>query len=477
MNLKMSNLALCLILLLLIITRIPLYNPYGRYFFGDEIFYKRLINTSKESDKTNNPMLFWQGVFGIYAKPGYGILYSVPIWLESKNSIPYGAVMNIIINCLSILLFFLILKRVFDIKIAFVVALVVLFSISSIFYIRHMLPYDSALLILLLSLYILTRTKSLLLFGLTTALSLVIYPSLFYYILPIPFIIFVFNRFKIDKPIIYGVSFISVILFTQLLSLIIGAKPSYFEEAKYLSGIVTQGDFIPAINFLVEYILAYDGYWGLAIASLSPFLFIFRHNKNLFILAIYITFVFLLFEVFSHLIPKTVLYGRTIRPFYFLLLTGGTIVWFNLIRILSRKLNFNQNIFYAIFIAVTIINWFPKFNTFKNLDYPEDVRKEAEDYLSANNSGYILEDVFTKKETPQDNITDPPILARNKFYLVNPALIYPYHGNLEIPCDKEILWEKKHALSFRPYRYEGFTLEMRNMLEKEEPVYQLIHCK
>lgn len=478
MKLKIPNLLIILVLLLILATRLPLYNPDSQYFFGDEIFYKRLINTIKQADRENNPILYLQGVFGIYARPGYGVLYSPPIWLEKQNpEIPYGAMLNIAINSFMVILVYLILKRFVNTDVAILATLVVIFSISSVIYVRHMLPYDAGLVILLLALYSYLRTSSYFLFGALSAISFLTYPSYFYYFLPIPFIIFVLNRFKVRPSFLFSVGFTVIILFAQVLSLLIGATPSYLQEAQQLSRIVTQGDFMPAHPFLTEYIFSYDGYWGLILGFLSLFIIFLARRKRFFPLISYLVMVFLLLELFSHIIPKTVLYGRTVRPFYLLLLISGVIVFDSLFRNISKKLHIPYILFYSVFVLVVIINWWPRFSVFKNLIYPTAIRKEAEEYLQAKYSKYTLEDVYTKKRTIDDTVTDPATLEQGKFYLVDPTLLYPYFGRSNLSCKKEVLLEREHALVFKPYHFEGFTRQMREYLIKDPPKYQLIYCE
>lgn len=340
-----------------------------------------------------------------------------------------------------------------------------------------MLPYDTALLIFLFGLYVYIRKKSAFLFGLASAFSFITYPSYFYYLIPIPFLIFVLNKFKIKSPTLFIIGFAVIVCVAQLTSLIIGAKPSYFEEARLLSGVVTQGDFTPAISFITEYIFSYDGYFGLILAGLAPFIIIFAKTKKFLPIVICLLVIFLLFEIFSHIIPKTVLYGRTIRPYYFLLVISGVIVFDNAIRNISQKLNIRYAAFLGLFFLVIIINWWPRFNSFRTIVYPADFRKEAENYLSQKHNKYILEDVYVKKETIDDSTTDPPVLESGKFYVVNPTLLYPYFGSLEPPCEREVLFTREHPLLFKPYHFEGFTRQMRGYLVNEPPKYQLIYCK
>lgn len=477
MKTKNPKFLLILIVLSIFLMRIPLFNKDARYFFGDEIFYKRLIITLQESERTNNPLLFWQGVFGINAKPGYGILYSLPIWLETqKPNIPSGAILNMFINSSMILLVFLILKKLLDTQTAVIATLVVIFSISSVIYIRHMLPYDASLTILLLALYTYLRSKSNFFFGVLSAFSFLIYPSYFYYFVPIPLLIFVFNKFKFKPTLLFSIGFAVIILFAQIFSLLIGASPSYFVEAQQLSGVVTQGDFMPALSFLTAYVELYDGVWGLILIIFAP-LIIFLKNKKFFALGVYLVLAFLILEMFSHIAAKTVLYGRTIRPFYLLLLISGVIVLENFLKKASKEFNLRYYFIYGLFVLTAFINWWPNFNTFKDLVYPDNFRQEAKEYLLIMYGEYAVEDLYTKKETTNDSTTDPPILISGRFYLTNPTLLYPYYGNLDPPCKEEVLIEREHTLLFKPYRYEGFTKDMREYLTLDPPKYKLIYCR
>lgn len=462
---------------MILLTRLPLFNPQGQYFFGDETFYKRLIITLQESKKINDPLLFWQGVFGVYARPGFGIIYSLPILGESqKPTVPYGAMLNIAINCLIPLLVFLILKKLVTQNTAVISTIVIIFSISSVFYIRHMLPYDSSLAILLLALFVYVRSKSIFTFGIISAISFLTYPSYFYYFVPIPFLFFVFNKFRLMKSILFVGGFASIVILAQLVSLLIGAKPSYLEEARYLSGIVVQGDFMPALSFLIEYIFAYDGYVGLIIAGFAPAIIMLWRKKDLRPIIIYLLVIFLLLETFSHIIPKTVLYGRTVRPFYLLLLVSSVITLNSFFVSVSKRLRIHYAIFFSAFVLVLAINWWPGYTSFLNITYPSAVRAEVEIFLESNYGEYKLEDVYTKKRTEVDIETDPPTLESGKFYLANPTLLYPYFGSLDLPCDKEILIEREHPLVFKPYWFEGFTRKMREYLSKDPPKYRLAHC-
>lgn len=505
-----------IVLTLIIFTRLPLFTGYSQYFFGDEIRYNRLIVTLKQSEKLNDSLLYLQGMFAIHARPGYAFLYTPTIWLEkqnrenpdfiqnSKNDFPYGVMFNIIFNFIMILLIYLIVQEVINKRIAFLSTLLIIFSITSILYMRHMLPYDASLLFLLLGFYLYIKTYSLFAFGLLTGFSFLVYPSYTYYLIPIPFILLFFakepkvkfelfvvkwvgkfgvrlwkKKLHAAETLLFIVGFTVVLLFTEIISRIVSAD-SYFLTLKQLGLSVAelkQGDFTSALLFISEYIISSDGYWGLVLAFFTTFMFWVYRKKNLLPLLIYLALIIVLFELFSDITHSSVLYGRTVRPFYFLTLVTSAIVFDAFFQKISSRLHIPIYFLHVLVFTITFLNWWPRFNTYKNLVYPGDVRFEAEEYLKAKYDKYTLEDVYTKKRFLGDNATDPPKLESGKFYLTNPALVYPYFGNLSAPCDKEVFFEKKHALIFVAYHFEGFTKEMRQYLVKDPPKYQLIRCK
>lgn len=483
MKLKIPNLLLVLILLLVLLTRIPLFNENAQYFFGDEIRYKRLIVTLQQAERTNNTALYLQSIFAIHARPLYAVLYSPAIWLEArKQDIPYGAILNIFVNSFMILLIYLILKKLVNIHAAILSIIAIIFSVSSVIYMRHMLPYDAGLAVLLLALYIFICTNSTFLFGVFTAFSFLVYPSYLYYLLPLPFVVLYLAKMKVRPLILFGFGCSIPILSFQLFSILIGAD-SYLLTIEQLNASVAelkQGDFIPAFSFLTEYIFAYDGYWGLILAFSAPlFLILIGRKKHFLPLVLYLLIVFLLLEIFSHIIPETVLYGRTVRPYYLLLLISSIIFLDDFFKNISKKSPPLYILFFSLFILITMVNWGPRFRVFKNLIYPTAFRKEAESYLLERygKGNYKLKDVYAKKRSEADTATDPPILEPQKFYAVNPTFLYPYFGSLDTPCNKDILFERAHAILFRPYDFEGFTRLMRKYISDDPPKYQLIYCK
>lgn len=507
---RLSLLSIVLILSVLS-TRVLLFNKDGLYFYLDEIRYKRLIITLSLAKKSNDLMVYVQSIYAINARPGYAIFYSLPVWLEQEYpNIPFGQIVNIIVNNLFILLIYLTVKKVANNKAAAIAVLFLIFSISSVIYIRHMLPYDIALMILILALYINLKTNSNYLFGLLVGLSFLTYPSYFYYLISIPLILLFYGRQKdrkvnevkllrqladklpaallikrakkfisknlrIKSFLLFVTGSITILILAHIFSIMINTSP-YFQTLKDTSSDINQGDYMPALSFITEYILAYDGYWGI-ILVFCCILVIFLKNKNKFLpLIIYILITFSILEFFSHIYPKTVLYGRTVRPLYILLLILAAIVIEALIRQYFRKRLIFSNVVLSLIFIITIFNWWPKFLTFKDITYPSGFRKKAEDYLTIRYDKYKLEELYPKMTSEMDS--NPEYLDSGKFYLVNTILLYPYFGTKDLICQKQMLLEEKHILSiFQPYQFEGFTKTMRGYLNQRPPKYQLVYCK
>lgn len=474
-NLKvLPILALLSIIVFSLVTRISLFNPNALYFFSDEVRFDDLVLSWRKVDSGEDFLNPLRAVFKIQARPGYGIFFSFPAYLESKNpAIAFGAILNILINTLIPLLIFLIVKKIDGIKAAILASIFVACSISSIVYIRHMLPYDLGLTFMILAVYIFSRTKSLFLTGLVLSFSYLTYPGYLYYLFPIPILIFLFKPNLV--PIIrYLLGFALPIIIVEVSSRLL-TQTSYIEIAKALSGTVMQGDFIRASTFIKEYILLNDGYLGL-ILSLSALLIIFIKNKKLALfLGIYLIFVFLILEIASDITHKTVLYGRTIRPFYLLLLISAATILSNLSAYLYKFKAWVGTLIYFLIIVLVLVNFWPRYTAFKNSIYPRDFDKQAKSILdSTSNLIYVL----SNKTSEVDKKQNKKILAPESYYIVNTDLLYPYYGNKEFICKKKILIQKPYILSTTgAYLFEGFSFRMRFFLVKDPPAYQLIYCK
>lgn len=474
--------------LIIFFTRLLIFNKDAAYFWADEGRYPLLITNLDEANKSGNFLLPIQNLFNMDARPGAGLFYYPAAFLEWKiPTISFALYYNLIINSLSIILVFFIVKKIQNKNAAILATLLVIFSIASFIYIRHTLPYDIALLLLIIGLYLHVYFKKTFAFGLFAGFSFLTYPSYYYYIIPIPLLLILCNRsIKTSFVFILGISFILIL--TQFFSIAVG-RPSYFRSLMDQSAGVTaisQGDYIPAASYIGEYILAVDGYWHLLlIVAIFPGLLLVKERKRIIFFTIYLILVFLILEAYSHILQKHVLYGRTVRPLYLLALGFSAVV---LERVFN---NFKDRKIYMLCIStlliMSILNWWPRFLTYKNLIYPTQFKMQAKEYLKENYDNELkVEEVLFANFF---GINSPPKMKifkeykdaePGKFYIVNANQIFPYYGtyDLDLFCKNETLLKKPHAqYVFRPYLFEGYKMVMRESMEKDPLYYQLIYCK
>lgn len=473
--------------LIIVFTRLLVFNKDASQFFADEGRYPILITNLNEGFKSGNYLLPIRRFFNIDARPGAGLFYLPAAFLEWKNpNTPFGLYFNLMINVLSLIIVFFLIKKIQNKNAALVTTLLVTFSIASFIYIRHTLPYDIAIFLLLLGLYLYVYFKKTFVFGLLAGLSFLTYPSYYYYLIPIPLMLILYQR-SIKPALFFIFGLILVFILAQSISLGISDQP-YFRSLQDQSEGVTaihQGDYIPAAAYISEYILAIDGYWNLLlILVIFPGLFLIKDKKKIMFFALYLIFIFLIFELFSHILQKYVLYGRTVRPLYLLALVLVALILERVLRnIKNNRLYF---IGLSLLILITFINWLPRFLIYKNLLYPKQFQQKARDYLNSEYEKFEIEDALLVNYWDTDN-PDPKLIEhffksgqQDKFYTMNAVQTFPYYGNLNLErfCKAQILLKELHIqYTFRPYLFEGYNEIMRKRMEKDPLYYQLIYCR
>lgn len=478
-----------LIILVVFFTRILLFNKDAAFFWADERHFEQLITKLQESKEKNNYMIAVNTIFHLNARPGLGLFYYPAAFFQWKNpNIPFGSYFNVVINSSILILIYFIVKKTYGLRSAILSFSLLLFSSSTAIYLRHLLPYDISLLVLLSGLLIYVNQQRAFIFGLLAGLSFLTYAS-YYYILPIPLILFLYHK-SLKPALIFLLGIAAIFIFTNLMYISIDSS-SYFGSLKAESGGVTSvhiGDYVSAFSFIGQYIFVVDGIWNAFLILIASILYIFQwKGKKFNIIAIYLLLTFLIMEITSHVLKMHVLYGRTVRPLYLLLLVFASIV---LDRIFEKISKGNKKVYFRYFllvISITFLIWLPNFLTFKDLIYPEQFKKLAKEYLQtkSNEQLKIKEVLFVNYfgigSPPKMNIFKEYKGAEpGTYYIVNANVIYPYYGsyNMDLFCKSETLLSQLHVQSkFKPYLFEGWGEAMRRQITKEPLYYQLIYCK
>lgn len=475
------------LLLIILFTRIPLLNKDAAEFWADERHYRQLITKLEEADKKGDFKIAYQTIFRLNARPALGLFYFPSAYLEWKNpGIPFGSYFNIAINFFSLLLVFLIIRKTKGERAAFFATFIIAFSLSSVIYIRHLLSYDIALFVILFSVYIHLKFKNFFIPGVLIGLSFLTYPGYYYYLMPIPFLVAFYYR-SIRKTALFFIGIGAILLLTQFAYVSSGETTSYFKSLKdESSGGATEnyGEFIPAAFYIGDYVLNVDGSWNLLLLLfILPGIFLIKGEKKLKYLFLYVLSAFLILEMYSHVLQKNVLFGRTARPFYLSSLVLSALFIEQILSSFKNKKIYMIGI--IILVSVTLLNWWPRFTTYKNLVYPETFQKQTKEYLSKSLQTYNVEDAifvnyWDEGQQVPENFFHPEKGENGVFYIMNAVQMFPYYGNYEMNrfCNHEVVLKSLHIQAiFTPYLFEGHKKIMREKMKNDPLYYQLIYCK
>lgn len=462
-------------------------NKEAAGFWGDERHFEQLKATLEESKQKNNYMLVVQSLFLLNARPGIGLFYYPPAYLEWKDpSVPYGMYFNLLVNTLGLILIYFITKKTYGEKAAFITTLFVTLSMSSLVYVRHLIPYDIALLPLLLGLYIHLYFKKNFIFGILAGLTFLTYPGYYYYLIPLPILFFLYYR-DLKKTSLFVMGIGTILLFTQLTSMALSKTANYFDSIRVESaGGATEhyGEFMPVVSFVGEYIFTTDGIWGILLVFYISGVLLIKSRKKFLLILVYLLSIFLILEICSHILEKTVLFARTARPFYIMLLVLSGVTLERILSEFSSKKIYIAGM--SIFILITFINWLPRFLLYKDLTYPKQFKQEAKDYLDLKFDNYKLTDnaVFVNYwdvgQVVPEHFFNPEKGTEGEFYILNAVQMFPYYGNYELNnfCKAQVLLKESHAQNvFRPYLFEGHKRKMREKMDQDPLYYQLIYCQ
>ncbi|MFZ2024872.1 MAG: hypothetical protein WAV51_01135 [Microgenomates group bacterium] len=458
--------------------KLPLVKENALGFFADEVRYSMYL-----TDEFNTAMIkedfhiFWQSIFDIHARPAYGVLYTPSLYLTNitKNDL-FGPVYNLVLNSLCIVLLFFIVKKIFSYKTAFISTGVFLFSMTSLSYVRHMFPYDGALLFFLFGLCVYVYSNSVFFFGVLMGISFAVYPGNYFYILPIPFLMLFWPlesqwKTRLWRSTKFLIGFLFVVSVFEYVSISLGNPMSYIQTAMQLSHTVTQGDFVPAVKFIVQYIYANDGFVGImvfvtGILALRHMYLLRRKNRYYTIIFFYIVCMYFIMELMSFGTHSMVLYGRTVRILYMFMMLSSA-VW------LSVKIK--HVVFIEILALCIIISWIPRYNSYVAVVYPKDVLYYASLLTSSLAPLHVVS--AYKREAGEAGTVD--LGSANQFYITNVEFLYPYYGTKAITCgNKIVLLHTLYPLAtYKPYLFEGFSEIERGNFYRDPPYYQLIHCQ
>ncbi|WP_158010155.1 hypothetical protein [Hymenobacter glacialis] len=367
-------------------------------------------------------------------------------------------------------------------------------------YIRHILPYDAALLCFFVAVYWVLRLRqhperrtywAVFFIGALSALTFAIYPGynaavvVGWLMLLEKRAIWAFNWVRLlGTSVVFALGAAGVLLLFELLTLAGGS--SYLESCISLSSTITQGDFADGFSFLFNYLFEAErslGYLlvGLGAASVPVLLYRLARRRptvanyaelirnNMLLLSMVLAFLAYAVMVFYQ--EKLVFYGRILHlylPFFVLLLA----------KVLYPATHRRRQFVPVALVAGIALYSFGVFTVeYHRIAYPLTVLYQQVPGLkgatvahksqtgTADNADYYLARAPLAEAPPTD--------TSRQAVLVNVAFLYPIHAGIwcntvELPPSYKLLFSAPHFLTLPAYPFEGYRAEERDIIS---------HCK
>jgi hypothetical protein len=443
--------------------------------------------------------------------PGHAIIRILPMILQgmlykwkaidprNPQSLLIPVIFNIILSLIFLFIFYQITLLLFKNNYTIALLGTLLYSLlaNTNIYIRHILPYDSSLLCYFCALYYSLNklnnspelnNKDCYLLGGLAAFGFTVYPG--YYFFPILIFLIVlfkdnstlFSRSKFFKCYHFGVLFISVFLFYELIARI-GTR-SYIGILVHMSSYVkSQGSSEEGFSFLPKYLIEVEGISGIILFILT-ILYIIKvgedlikrktidmNNDSLRLLFFTMLVGFLIHASLSAIFHEMSFYGRLVHVYF------PFMIWAALSVVTRIKYIAFRRVVYFVMITSSIYSFIVFSIDYFKLAYPRDVlyrNKIDTKYIKPTNIiNESKEYELFKIESPPpiDRVTNKPYSISDNKILVNFCFLYPITDDFNkfIPnSNTKLLFRGQHFLTFPAYTYELYSIKERMLLKQRK---------
>lgn len=482
-----KNLGLVLVLISLTVFRLTLATK-GHFHLQDELRYRYSFAFIREV-VTLHPVEAMRQMFAfpLFARPLL-VLFNLPtaslqvllllitgIKTETPVSLSFVSAVQAIATTGVSWVMYLLARRYLKSRLLSLAATII-FSllINTNLYIRHIMPYDTALLVYLVWLhFMLTRSNQWNSIKITIGSAVVagimhlVYPAYYLFGLILGWLAMFIGLRKewLLRAIIFTMIVTAVMVLTDLTSRFFGG--AYFSEAKFVTSRVVVGSPQETPYFLFNYLWQVEGTIGkLLTAGLILFLghvIIFHKNygKEFKLLTAGVVISYLVHGLSGPLAGK-VFYGRSVHMFFWFVVLANMVIIDNIFRKVVWK---QVSVLGLTLVAlISFIGWYP---TFLKLEYPNDVlyricKQTCKNIVS------VYSENFPQGSRENYPVQHPEYVGVNftrEFYPVN-APTYDY-----TPKQGELIFKTSHPINFIGYQYEGYTLEERKLVRQKN--YQM----
>lgn len=448
-------------------------------------------------------------IFSTKSKPGDVILSTIPHLVqqftgylsnvycyESSNSYPLF-IFNFIVYCCLLIVHYKFSKLVLkDVFLSLLSVLVFGTLTNTYLYIRHVLAYDTSLLIFYYFIYKtvlyiqsenLSFVKSVLI-GIGSFFAYLVYPGFFPLFFLIVFLLFFYNlttknfikRFL--HSCYYGLG--SVYLLGVFEAMARYGKVSYIDDALHASSIVNQGSAEESYSFIFKYFWDVEGISGVILLA-GIFVFIgvviyklqkglYKENQLIVLLGVSIVGMYLIYTSIGYFFGAFIIMGRSLHEY----LPFFCIFFVFTINDLLGSISIRKDVLLFGVAVLFFVNFCTKFFTFYSISYPRDVYWKLSKTNDLNDVHSVCEYDFGWSVTPGEveyrfyAANHKKVYENSKNYiLTNGCYYYPvsdmrYYHPFVPPANYALVDTKTHYLNFKAYQYEGHNIPERANIDQ-----------
>jgi len=340
--------------------------------------------------------------------------------------------------------------------------LLMVLSSTTLYYSRHLLPYDSALLIGLLGVWV--GTKPQYRFWHSIATSVLGLAVFFTYNghWPLTALVFAFHLLPVYhrhslallrriQGLLIGVLIWT--LFWALLSIVSGLPlRSYLTSLASFSGTVTQGVFSEGYSFPFQFLWDAERFlavlWLLGCLDGLWVLWKKATDRQVLLALAAVFMLYAMLTLFSTILERFVVYGRLVKMMVpFLCILGA----FSLHRLWQA----DKRLVYGV-LALLIINSFFTIGPVLRVMFAVDFRREMEAQYG------------TLDEAPTFSAADEPFVPSTRYVLYGTDYNYYEYDGLTPPPAGLVLVRRENAQDFLPYAYEGLVPYQRQLIAEND---------
>ncbi|MBA4417147.1 MAG: hypothetical protein C0392_04455 [Syntrophus sp. (in: bacteria)] len=503
-----KNIPIIFLLIVISIIRFVAFTGKGAYAFPDEERYTQTTMALKSLSQ-GNLRGFCTHISSTNGRPGDSTLKIIPMAFQymlykykgidptNPESLLIPVIFNIIICSALLFVFYRLTLVLFNNNegIALVAALIYGLLVNSNIYIRHIFPYDGALLCFFCVLYYgLNKVRSYgsglqardaFIMGLLAGLGFTLYPGYYFFVVLIFSVLFfdisaihfdkriftLFSKSKYTRCAIFIGGFTSIIAFYELVSRLGGV--SYVFTSAKVALLINQGSYEEGFSFLPKYLLQVEGATGaiILIFSLIYLAIILKEiisSKRLLIDGNYWKMLFVLISIgfiihaTATFLHKMVFYGRLLHMYF------PFMIWATLSVIIIMKSEKWRRIAYAGVLASSAVCFLLFLSDYSSVAYPRDVLYQFG--IDTHDPSTIR--INETKEwanydspPPIDNKSRKPYGVNNHMMLVNFCFFYPLSDRNDFrpvnPAPAGLVFSGQHFQTFPAYSFEGFSIKER----------------